>query len=215
MRTPNDFQRLYNEGMSLVNAGEYSRAIPKFEHVLMSPDLPVCARVHAHYGIVKSIIDPTKASTIKECLQKLSVAEREALRKHVEEMHRLVGQLSDEEFQEESTNDAYNYVFPFLAVFHVLGTNPDEYGKRKQSACFIATVCMDNQITPEVLLLCSFRDRVLKKTKLGRSFIAVYYMLSPGIASWLENHDALRALVRSILIRPIVQVIKKLWCPCG
>jgi hypothetical protein len=86
----------------------------------------------------------------------------------------------------------------------------DEAKKLVQSKkwCFIATACYNSQLAPEVCLLREFRDVVLKRSRLGRVFIRIYYRVSPPIAVFLARHAWPRALVRNLLLMPLVAIIR-------
>ena len=66
--------------------------------------------------------------------------------------------------------------------------------------CFIATAAYGSPMADKVLLLKVFRDRILKNYQLGRSFIRIYYKLSPPVADLIENSAFLKAVVRCFLI---------------
>lgn len=82
-----------------------------------------------------------------------------------------------------------------------MGKNPSGGG------CFIATAVYDNAMAPEVVTLRKFRDDVLRKSWVGRMFIATYYKVSPPIADWLRTQPKVSQVVRSILNR-LVRLIK-------
>ncbi len=55
--------------------------------------------------------------------------------------------------------------------------------------CFVATAVYGDGDAPEVKLLRNFKDRVLKKKRLGRSFINFYYSgAGEKTAKFIENH---------------------------
>lgn len=76
----------------------------------------------------------------------------------------------------------------------------------KTGACYIATAVYGSYEAPEVLRLRKYRDHVLLQTALGRSFVNVYYYLSPPIADWLRNATPVNRAVRSILDRFVAGV---------
>jgi hypothetical protein len=61
---------------------------------------------------------------------------------------------------------------------------------------------------PEVVTLKKFRDNILKKSALGRSFIKAYYRYSPPMARYISDKPKLKALVRWCL-KPVVRAIKR------
>jgi hypothetical protein len=48
----------------------------------------------------------------------------------------------------------------------------------------------------EVKILKNFRDNVLLTNSLGKSFVNVYYKISPPVADFIAKYDSLRAVVR-------------------
>jgi hypothetical protein len=48
----------------------------------------------------------------------------------------------------------------------------------------------------EVKILKNFRDNVLLTNSLGRSFVKLYYKISPPVADFIAKHESLRTMVR-------------------
>ena len=69
--------------------------------------------------------------------------------------------------------------------------------------CFIATAAYGSSMAPHVKLLREFRDRFLLNSKVGRTFITLYYTYSPPLAEFIANHDSLRSIVLLSLL-PLV-----------
>lgn len=49
--------------------------------------------------------------------------------------------------------------------------------KERKSGCFIATAAFGTPFAKEVIALSKFRDEILQRTSLGRSFIKLYYKI--------------------------------------
>jgi hypothetical protein len=62
--------------------------------------------------------------------------------------------------------------------------------------CFIATAAYGTPMAGEIQVLRDFRDRYLVTNPPGRLFVTVYYKLSPPVARFIADHDALRAGIR-------------------
>ncbi len=67
------------------------------------------------------------------------------------------------------------------------------------SSCFIATAVYGNSNAPEVVTLRRFRDNTLRSSFVGRTFIALYYALSPRVARALVRNPRVAAKVRKLL----------------
>jgi ribosomal protein L7/L12 len=78
-----------------------------------------------------------------------------------------------------------------------------ELGLPAKSGCWIATAAYGSAEAPEVAVLRRYRDAVLSRTALSRSFIRAYYRISPLIAPYVARSPRGRALVRRAL-RPVV-----------
>jgi len=78
------------------------------------------------------------------------------------------------------------------------------------SGCYIATVCYGNENTDEVILLKQYRDNYLSKTWYGRTFIFLYYLVSPSLAKFLKNRNALNNIIKENLLDKIINKIKTL-----
>ncbi len=72
-----------------------------------------------------------------------------------------------------------------------------------QPDCFIATVSMGTQMAGKIESLRAFRDFHLRKTKLGRDLVDAYYQHSPKFARFIERHQMIKKLVRTLLL-PVV-----------
>jgi hypothetical protein len=80
--------------------------------------------------------------------------------------------------------------------------------------CFIATAAYGTETASQLDILRDFRDQVLLKNDLGSRFVAAYYRASPPLADFIAKNDFLRAIVRDILLDPVVNLLKlsqNLW----
>lgn len=82
--------------------------------------------------------------------------------------------------------------------------------------CFVATAAFGSELAPQVERLRQFRDQVLRKSSLGRSFVKTYYEHSPLLASWVAEHEIVRVWVRSqlwliLLVAELILVVG--WLP--
>lgn len=80
-------------------------------------------------------------------------------------------------------------------------------GKKALSDCFIATACYGDPSHPDVRVLREWRDLTLRHSRVGRCFIAVYYVVTPPVARFVETRRTLAAIGR-FLISTIIRLIR-------
>lgn len=74
--------------------------------------------------------------------------------------------------------------------------------------CFVATAAYGTETATELDILRDFRDQVLLNNALGSRFVEAYYEISPPVADFIARNDFLRAVVREVLIDPIVNILQ-------
>jgi hypothetical protein len=74
--------------------------------------------------------------------------------------------------------------------------------------CFIATAAYGTETAAELDILRDFRDQVLLKNALGSRFVEAYYKVSPPVADFIAKSDFLRAVVREVLLDPMVNILQ-------
>jgi hypothetical protein len=74
--------------------------------------------------------------------------------------------------------------------------------------CFIATAAYGTETASQLNILRDFRDQVLLRNTLGSRFVEAYYKLSPPVAAFIAKSDFLRAVVREVLIDPMVNILQ-------
>lgn len=68
-------------------------------------------------------------------------------------------------------------------------------GQKTDMRCFIASAVYGADAR-ETNLLRAWRDNCLNKTAFGRTFVAVYYWISPAIATILKNNPRVAKVVK-------------------
>ncbi len=108
----------------------------------------------------------------------------------------------DSDIQEITPNTLYH-----LRAYAVLSDDTVIYGNevtfKTNDACFIATAAFGSLLDDHVTILREFRDRVLMVSGVGQRFVGLYYSFSPRVADFIAQHEALRTVVRGLLI-PLV-----------
>jgi len=74
--------------------------------------------------------------------------------------------------------------------------------------CFIATAAYGTETASQLNILRDFRDQILLKNALGSRFVEAYYKLSPPVAAFIAKNDFLRAVVREVLVDPVVNILQ-------
>jgi len=74
--------------------------------------------------------------------------------------------------------------------------------------CFIATAAYGTETASQLKILRDFRDQVLLENALGSRFVATYYKVSPPVAAFIAKNDFLRAIVREVLVDPVVHLLQ-------
>jgi hypothetical protein len=71
--------------------------------------------------------------------------------------------------------------------------------------CFIATAAYGSTMADNVVTLKEFRDNILLKNSVGRSFVRFYYEVSPPLADYVKDHESLKTVIR-VGLMPLVAI---------
>jgi hypothetical protein len=76
-------------------------------------------------------------------------------------------------------------------------------GSGDGGGCFIATAAFGSALAGQVEILRQFRDRYLLTNAFGRKFVAWYYRVGPGAASYIKGKPLAKAAVR-VALYPLI-----------
>lgn len=94
----------------------------------------------------------------------------------------------------------------------------EPYPNLPDEGCFIATAAFGADWAAEVQILRDFRDRFLATHAAGRWLVRQYYAHGPRGAAWLNDHPALKPLVRAALLPLVAAALALLaapWAACA
>ncbi len=74
---------------------------------------------------------------------------------------------------------------------------------KTKEGCFIATAVYESDDAPEVVKLRLFRDEILSRNRLGRTFIELYYKFSPALAVRIARNPPLKRALRLFFNRAL------------
>lgn len=75
--------------------------------------------------------------------------------------------------------------------------------------CFVATACYGDPEHPVVITLRRFRDEVLRRHAIGRSFVAWYYRRGPELAALIEMRPVWRSICR-VVLRVVATALRRI-----
>lgn len=85
----------------------------------------------------------------------------------------------------------------------------NEQSKNSSQGCYVATAVYGSYDCPAVWTLRRFRDDTLAKTRYGRSFIALYYAISPTLVRWFGKTEWFKHLWKPHLDRLVKKLNKQ------
>ena len=114
----------------------------------------------------------------------------------------FVGVVAVDEFDNESELSTLVSATP-VNVDDFWEQYKDNGGGETGGFCFVATAAWGSPLAPKVMILRSFRDRILLSTAFGRALVDTYYVEGPSLARLIRDRPALRAAAR-FLLWPVV-----------
>lgn len=93
-------------------------------------------------------------------------------------------------------------------IFSGNATNNRTTCPTPSNSCYIATVCYENEYSPEVLAFKHFRDTVLLKYTFGQLFVRSYYRYSPRVAAYLRGKKRINTAIKHLILNRLYNLIK-------
>lgn len=87
--------------------------------------------------------------------------------------------------------------------------SPSSSKSKSNEGCYIATMAYGDYNHPQVIVLRKYRDQYLSKTFLGRSFILLYYCISPKLVLILQGHKTINYYIRLLLDKLICYIYNR------
>ncbi len=117
------------------------------------------------------------------------------------------GQLGDgtTERRNVPTRIASENIWKAVAVgsMHAVALTDQTDSNSEIDECFIATAAFGSKLAPAVKILRQFRDLYLLTNIPGQALVKIYYTYSPSLAQVIAGNDALKLMVR-ILLLPLI-----------
>ena len=82
----------------------------------------------------------------------------------------------------------------YIPALRARGVKVDYYDPSE--GCFIATATYGNPMAEEIDVLRQFRDEYLLTNPVGQALVGLYYEISPPVADFIDEHPALKPIVR-------------------
>lgn len=95
------------------------------------------------------------------------------------------------------------------ASYDELEAQSEKQREKAAGGCLVATAATGTPASLEVRILQEFRDRCLAQTPLGRSFILVYYRVSPTIRPLVASSGLIRQVVRCGIVVPAARLAQR------
>ena len=81
--------------------------------------------------------------------------------------------------------------------------------KKKNQGCYVATAVYGSYDCPQVWTLRRYRDSVLANTWYGRSFIKVYYTISPTVVRYFGKNTLFQKVIKKHLDKMVIHLNKR------
>ncbi|MBQ5764772.1 MAG: ribosomal protein L7/L12 [Clostridia bacterium] len=76
----------------------------------------------------------------------------------------------------------------------------------KSSGCYVATAVYGSYDCPEVWTLRRYRDYTLAQTWYGKTFIKIYYTISPTLVKWFGHTELFKRMWKGTLDRMVANL---------
>lgn len=85
------------------------------------------------------------------------------------------------------------------------------HAESKSSNCYVATATYDNKYHPNVVILRDFRDRFLRRSREGKCFIFLYYLIGPYLAYFPRHSKFIKCLSKKMLDGIVMVIVKQYY----
>lgn len=90
-----------------------------------------------------------------------------------------------------------------------MGYSPEKARRMAKSGCYVATAVYGSYDCPEVWTLRRFRDDILSTKWYGRTFIKMYYAISPTLVKMFGNTAWFKKMWRGTLDKMVINLNRK------
>lgn len=117
----------------------------------------------------------------------------DAQKGHVKLLHNN-GQIKKKDYRQEKIAQLTNEIRRYDSSYQ---------GPGKEKGCYVATCVYGSYDCPQVWTLRRYRDNSLAQSAWGRTFIKVYYAVSPTLVKWFGNTAGFQKMWKGILEKKV------------
>ena len=103
----------------------------------------------------------------------------------------------------------YERFNPFFNNIRNVSLSSNNSSSNSSGGCYVATAVYGSYDCAAVWTLRRFRDQTLAGTWYGRSFIKIYYAISPSLVKWLGKTDWFKKMWKNPLDILVMKLQKK------
>ena len=116
------------------------------------------------------------------------------------------------EFESKVNNDKLTHISAQADLDRYVKTVTGSiHAESKSSNCYVATATYDNKYHPNVVILRDFRDRFLRRSRKGKCFIFLYYLVGPYLAYFPRHFNFIKRLSKKLLDGIVTVIVKQYY----